>query len=74
MLSKALGLYHSDHCKGIHLNMAETAPSLFKPWQWLTLANALLPFADQFPVFASATEISWLKDSKHWAKEESGAS
>lgn len=72
MLSKALGIYHADHCKGIHVNMLAAAPCLYNPWHLLQLANAYLPFADQCPVFLSAQEISWLKDTKKFTEHESG--
>lgn len=72
MLSKALGIYHADHCKGIHVNMLAAAPCLYNPWHLLQLANAYLPYADQFPVFLSAEEISWLKDTKKFTDHESG--
>ena len=72
MLSKALGLFHSEHCKGIHLNMLTAPPRPYNPWHMLQAANAMLPYVDRFPVFATAEEISWLKDTFHFQKEETG--
>ena len=72
MLSKALGLFHSEHCKGIHLNMLTAPPRPYNPWHMLQAANAMLPYMDRFPTFATAEEISWLKDTFHFQKEETG--
>ena len=72
MLSKALGLYHSDHCKGIHINMLAAAPRFYNPWHILQMANAFLPYLDQYPIFATAQEISWLKDTRHFETQEAG--
>ena len=74
MLSKTLGIFHSTHCKGIHVNMLAASPTLYNPRHLLQLANAYLPYADQFPVFLTAQEISWMKDTKHFQDEESGIS
>lgn len=72
MLSKALGLFHSDHCKGIHVNLLAATPSRFNPWHMLQSANALLPYLDQFPIFVTAEEISWLKETMQFQSKETG--
>ncbi|KAL0046501.1 hypothetical protein WJX82_002342 [Trebouxia sp. C0006] len=71
MLSKALGIFHPDHCKGIHVNMLAASPCLYNPRHLLQAANAYLPYADQFPIFLTAQEISWLKDTKRFMDHES---
>ena len=72
MLSKALGILHPDHCKGIHVNMLAASPCLYNPRHLLQAANAYLPYADQLPIFLTAEEISWLKDTKRFMDRESG--
>ena len=74
MLSKALGIFHPDHCRGIHVNMLAAAPTFYNPWHMLQLGNAVLPCLERFPIFASAEEISWLKDTRHFESEEAGKS
>lgn len=71
MLSKALGILHPDHCKGIHVNMLAASPCLYNPRHLLQAANAYLPYADQLPIFLTAEEISWLKDTKRFMDHES---
>ena len=72
MLSKALGLFHPQHCKGIHVNMLAAAPSFYNPWHLLQLGNASLPCLDQYPIFLSAEELSWLKSVKYFQSNEAG--
>ena len=54
--------------------MLAAAPTFYNPWHMLQLGNAMLPYLDQYPVFASAEEISWLKDTRHFEQEEAGKS
>ncbi|KAL3146131.1 hypothetical protein ABBQ38_015475 [Trebouxia sp. C0009 RCD-2024] len=72
MLSKALGLFHSDHCKGIHVNMVVAPPTPYNPRHMLQMANAILPYADRFPIFVTAQEISWLNDTFQFQKSDTG--
>lgn len=72
MLSKALGLFHSNHCKGIHVNMVVAPPTPYNPRHMLQMANAILPYADQFPIFVTAQEISWLNDTFQFQKSDTG--
>lgn len=74
MLSKALGLFHSDYCKGIHMNMVVAPPTPYNPRHMLQMANAALPYADRFPIFVTAQEISWLQDIAEYQKNDSGKS
>ena len=72
MLSKTLGLFHSDHCIGIHVNRPIAEPQLYNPLHILQYANAFAPILDRFPVLLSNREIQDLKDSKHWQGHEFG--
>ena len=72
MLSKALGLFHSDHCKGIHVNYSAAQPQPYNPLHILQGVNAFTPILDRIPILLSSEEIQNLKDSKHWTSHESG--
>lgn len=72
MLSKTLGLFHSDHCIGIHVNRPIAEPQLYNPLHILQYVNAFAPVLDRFPVLLSNREIQDLKDSKHWQEHEFG--
>lgn len=72
MLSKALGLFHSDHCKGIHVNFSAAAPQPYNPLHILQGINAFVPILDRIPLLLSSEEIQHLKDSKHWLDHETG--
>ena len=72
MLSKALGLFHSDHCKGIHVNYSAAQPQPYNPLHILQGINAFTPILDRIPLLLSSAEIQNLKDSKHWTSHESG--
>ena len=52
--------------------MLTAPPRLYNPWHILQTANAMLPYVNRFPVFATAEEISWLKDTFQFQKEETG--
>lgn len=52
--------------------MLTAPPRPYNPWHMLQVGNAMLPFVDRFPVFATADEISWLKDTFRFQKEETG--
>ena len=71
-VSKTLGIFHSDHCKGIHTNYSEALPQLWNPLHVLQLVNALMPVLDRMPIFLSRAEIQNVKDSKHWIDHERG--
>ena len=72
MLSKSLGLFHSDHCKGIHVNFSAAAPQPYNPLHILQGINAFVPILDRIPLLLSSEEIQHLKDSKHWMDHETG--
>lgn len=72
ILSKAIGLFHHDYCKGIHVNLALAGPQPYNPMHILQGLNAFVPILDKFPVLLSSDEIQNLKDSKHWNDHESG--
>lgn len=71
-LSKSLGLFHSSHCKGIHLNFTRALPQPYNPLHILQSINALTPILDRLPILLSSKEIQDLKDSKHWDDHEAG--
>lgn len=71
-LCRTLGLFHSDHCQGIHLNFPFSAPQQYNLLHMLQLLNATTPILDRFPILLSSQEIQNLKDSKHWDDHESG--
>lgn len=52
--------------------MLTAPPRPYNPWHMLQVGNAMLPYVDRFPVFATAEEISWLKDTFRFQKEETG--
>lgn len=71
-VSKALGIFHSENCRGIHVNFMIASPNRCSPWHLLQLANAFVPYADQFPLFLSADEIKGIKGLGHFQSQESG--
>ncbi len=48
------------------------SPNRYNPWHLLQSANALLPYADQFPVFLTAGQIEGIKGLTHFQSQESG--
>jgi len=71
-VSKALGIFHSENCRGIHVNFMIASPNRYNPRHLLQLANAFVPYADQFPLFLSAEEIKGIKGLGHFQSQESG--
>ena len=71
-LCRTLGLFHSDHCQGIHLNFPFSAPQQYNLLHMLQLLNATTPILDRFPILLSSQEIQNLKDSKQWDNHEAG--
>ncbi|DBA80888.1 TPA: hypothetical protein ACH3X1_008094 [Trebouxia sp. C0004] len=73
-VSKALGIFHSENCRGINVNFMIASPNRYKPQHLLQLANAFASYADQFPLFLSADEIKGIKGLGHFQSQESGYS
>jgi len=71
-VSKALGIFHSENCRGIHVNFMIASPNRYNPRHLLQLVNAFAPYADQFPLFLSADEIKGIKGLGHFQSQESG--
>ncbi len=71
-MSKALGIFHSENCRGIHVNFMIASPNRYNPRHLLQLANAFAPYADRFPLFLSADEIKGIKGLGHFQSQESG--
>ena len=71
-VAKMLGIFHSDNCRGIHVNFMIASPNQRNPWHLLQLANAFVPCLNQLPLFLTAGEIEGIKGLSHFQSHESG--
>ncbi|WIA41290.1 hypothetical protein OEZ86_004893 [Tetradesmus obliquus] len=70
IICRALGVYHSGSCAGIHINMCVAPPKLTNPWHLAQVANAWL--APRLPLTMSEAELQGVTAMQHFMRDETG--